>query len=74
MSTMSPNDPSALPDVYGIQALSEGPTHHLTSCCGILVCRRGDGVGVRERLKENRLLSAIPVMVVTGRDPEVAEQ
>ena len=47
---------------------------NLTSCCGILVCRRGDGVGVRERLKENRLLSAIPVMVVTGRDPEVAEQ
>ena len=27
MSTMSPNDPSVLPDVYGIQALSEGPTH-----------------------------------------------
>jgi DNA-binding response OmpR family regulator len=33
-----------------------------------------DGVGVRERLKGNQLLLAIPVMVVTGRDPEVAEQ
>jgi DNA-binding response OmpR family regulator len=46
----------------------------LTSCCWILVCRREDGVVVLERLKSNRLLSAIPVMMVTERDPEGAEQ
>ena len=27
MSTMSPNDPSVLPDVHGIQAVSEARTH-----------------------------------------------
>jgi DNA-binding response OmpR family regulator len=34
----------------------------------------GDGFVVLERLKSNRLLSAIPVIVVTVRDPGVAEQ
>jgi CheY-like chemotaxis protein len=71
MSTMSPNDPSVLPEVYGIQALSEGPTHQPHVVLWDLDLRRGDGVVVLERLKGNRLLSAIPV---TGRDPEVAEQ
>ncbi|MEO5630751.1 MAG: hypothetical protein ABIQ24_10515 [Nitrospiraceae bacterium] len=39
-----------------------------------MVCRREDGVVVLERLKSNRLLSAIPVMVVMVRDPEGTEQ
>jgi DNA-binding response OmpR family regulator len=39
-----------------------------------LVCRGGDGFVVLERLKSNRLLSAIPVIVVTVRDPGVAKQ
>jgi DNA-binding response OmpR family regulator len=33
-----------------------------------------DGFVVLERLKRNRLLAASPVIVVTVRDPEVAEQ
>jgi DNA-binding response OmpR family regulator len=33
-----------------------------------------DGFVVLERLKSHRLLSAIPVIVVTVRGPEVAEQ
>jgi DNA-binding response OmpR family regulator len=39
-----------------------------------LVCRGEDGFVVLERLKRNRLLAASPVIVVTVRDPEVAEQ
>ena len=34
----------------------------------------GDGFVVLERLKSNQLFSAIPVIVVTVQDPEVAEQ
>ena len=34
----------------------------------------GDGFVVLERLKSNRLLSAMPVIVVTTQGPEVAEQ
>ena len=46
----------------------------LTSSCWIWVLPEGDGFLVLDRLKGNRLLSAIPVIVVTVRDPEVAEQ
>ena len=35
---------------------------------------REDGIIVLERLKSHRLLSAIPVIVVTVQDPAVAEQ
>ena len=34
----------------------------------------GDGFVVLERLKSNRLVSAIPVIVVTAQDHAVAEQ
>jgi DNA-binding response OmpR family regulator len=34
----------------------------------------GDGFVVLERLKSNRLVSAIPVIVVTAQDPAVPEQ
>jgi putative two-component system response regulator len=34
----------------------------------------GDGFYVLERLKSNRLLSDIPVIVVTVRDPQEAEE
>jgi DNA-binding response OmpR family regulator len=39
-----------------------------------LVCRGENGFVVLERRKGNPLLSAIPVIVVTVRDPELAEQ
>jgi hypothetical protein len=53
MLTMSPNDPSGLPDVNGIQAVSEARPH-------------------KPRLV--LLNFGLPVIVVMGRDPEVAEQ
>jgi putative two-component system response regulator len=34
----------------------------------------GDGFVVLERLKSNRLVSAIPVIVVTAQNPAAAEQ
>ena len=73
MSTISPNDPSVLPDVHGIQAVSEGRTHQPHVALLDLGLPGEDGVIVLERLKRNRLLSAIPVSVVMGRDPEVGE-
>lgn len=54
--------------------MSEARKHQPPSFCWIVVCRGRDGFVVLERLKSNRLLSAIPVIVVTARGPEVAEQ
>ena len=74
MSNMSPNDQSVHSDVNGLQAVREARTHQSH---GMLLDRGlpgGDGLVVLERLKGNRLLSAIPVSVVTGRDPEVSEK
>ena len=58
----------------GIQALSEALKHQPHVILLDLGLPGGDGFVVLERLKSNRLLSAIPVIVVTVRDPEVAEQ
>lgn len=58
----------------GIQALSEARKHQPHVILLDLGLPGGDGFVVLERLKNNRLLSAIPVIVVTARDPGVAEQ
>ena len=58
----------------GIQALSEARKHQPHVILLDLGLPGGDGFLVLERLKSNRLLSTIPVIVVTGRGPEVAEQ
>ncbi len=58
----------------GIQALSAARKHQPHVILLDLGLPGGDGFVVLERLKGNRLLSAIPVIVVTVRDPEEAEQ
>ncbi len=58
----------------GIQALSEARKHQPHVILLDLGLPGGDGFVVLERLKGNRLLSAIPVIVVTAQDPGVAEQ
>jgi DNA-binding response OmpR family regulator len=58
----------------GMQAVSEARTHQPHVILLDLGLPEGDGFVVLERLKGNRLLSAIPVIVVTVRDPEVTEQ
>ena len=57
----------------GIQALSEARKHQPHVILLDLGLPGGDGFLVLERLKSNRLLPAIPVIVVTGRGPEVVE-
>ena len=57
-----------------IQALSEARKHQPHVMLLDLGLSGGDGVVVLERLKSNRLLLAIPAIVVTARDPGVAEQ
>ena len=57
----------------GIQAISAARTHQPKAIFLDLGLPGGDGFVVLERLKGNRLLSAIPVIVVTVRDPDVAE-
>ena len=73
MSTMSPNDPSVLPDVHGIQAVREARTHQPH----VVLLNRGLPEGRRRCLtrttEEEPAAVAIPVMVVTGRDPEMGE-
>jgi DNA-binding response OmpR family regulator len=58
----------------GIQALSEARKRQPHVILLDLGLPGGDGFVVLERLKSNRLLSAIPVIVVTAQDPGVAEQ
>lgn len=58
----------------GMQALSETRKHQPHVILLDLGLPGGDGFVVLERLKSNRLLSAIPVIVVTVQAPEVAEQ
>ena len=58
----------------GIQALSEARKHQPHVILLDLGLPGGDGFVALERLKSNRLLSAIPVIVVTVRGPEMAEQ
>ena len=57
----------------GIQAVSEARKHQPHVILLDLGLPGGDGFVVLERLKSNRLLSAIPVIVVTALAPEVAE-
>jgi putative two-component system response regulator len=54
--------------------LSEARKHQPHAILSDLGLPGRDGFVVLERLKSNRLLSAIPVIVVTARDPGVAEQ
>jgi DNA-binding response OmpR family regulator len=58
----------------GIQTLSEARKYQPHVILLDLGLPGGDGFVVLERLKSNRLLSAIPVIVVTVQDPAVAEQ
>jgi len=58
----------------GIQALSEARKHQPHLILLDLGLPGGDGFVVLERLKSNRLLSAIPVIVVTVQDAALAEQ
>ncbi|MCX5727996.1 MAG: response regulator [Nitrospirae bacterium] len=58
----------------GIQALSGARKHQPHVILLDLGLPGGDGFVVLERLKRNQLFSAIPVIVVTVQDPEVAEQ
>ena len=57
----------------GIQAVSEARKHQPHVILLDLGLPGGDGFVVLERLKQNRLLSAIPVIVVTAQAPAVAE-
>ena len=58
----------------GMQAVSAALTHQPHAILLDLGLPGGDGFLVLDRLRGNRLLSAIPVIVVTVKDPEVAEQ
>lgn len=58
----------------GIQALSEARKHQPRVILLDLGLPGGDGFVVLERLKSNRLVSAIPVIVVTAQAPAAAEQ
>ncbi|HEY6085831.1 MAG TPA: response regulator [Nitrospira sp.] len=58
----------------GMQAMSEARKHQPQVILLDLGLPGGDGFVVLERLKGNRLLSVIPVIVVTVQDRELAEQ
>lgn len=58
----------------GVQAVGEARKHLPAAIILDLGLPGGDGFVVLERLKSNTLLSDIPVIVVTARDPDVAEQ
>jgi CheY-like chemotaxis protein len=57
----------------GMQALNEARKHQPHVILLDLGLPGGDGFVVLERLKSNRLLSPIPVIVVTVQAPEEAE-
>lgn len=58
----------------GVQAMSEARKHQPQAILLDLGLPGGDGFVVLERLKGNRFLSAIPVIIVTVQDPQIAEQ
>ena len=58
----------------GMQAMAGARFHHPQAILLDLGLPGGDGFLVLERLKHNRLLSDIPVIVVTGRDRQEAEE
>jgi CheY-like chemotaxis protein len=57
----------------GLQAMSEARKQQPRVILLDLGLPGGNGLVVLERLKQNRLLSAIPVIVVTAQDPALAE-
>jgi DNA-binding response OmpR family regulator len=58
----------------GMQAISAARRHEPQAILLDLGLPGGDGFYVLERLKGNRLLKDIPVIVVTGRDRHEAEE
>lgn len=58
----------------GMQAVATARLHHPQAILLDLGLPGGDGFLVLERLKNNRLLSDIPVIVVTVRDRQEAEE
>jgi DNA-binding response OmpR family regulator len=58
----------------GMQAISAARRHEPQAILLDLGLPGGDGFYVLERLKSNRMLSDIPVIVVTVRDPREAEE
>jgi DNA-binding response OmpR family regulator len=58
----------------GMHAISAARRHEPQAILLDLGLPGGDGFYVLERLKSNRLLSDIPVIVVTVRDPQEAEE
>ena len=58
----------------GMQAIAAARLHLPQAILLDLGLPGGDGLLVLERLKHNRLLSDIPVIVVTGRDRQEAEE
>ncbi|MEC4890683.1 MAG: response regulator [Nitrospira sp.] len=57
----------------GVQALSEARKHQPDAILLDLGLPGGDGFLILQRLKSNQLLQAIPVIIVTARDREMAE-
>jgi len=57
----------------GVQAMSEARNQRPAAVLLDLGLPGGDGFVVLERLKGNKLLSSIPVIVVTAQDSQVAE-
>ncbi|BFU93369.1 MAG: conserved protein of unknown function [Nitrospira sp.] len=58
----------------GMQATNAALRHEPHAILLDLGLPAGDGFCVLERLKHNTRLSKIPVIVVTGRDPQEAEE
>ena len=58
----------------GMQAVAAARFHQPQAILLDLGLPGGDGFYVLERLKSNRLLSEIPVIVVTARDRQEAEE
>ena len=58
----------------GLQAIAAARLHQPQAILLDLGLPGGDGLVVLERLKSNRLLSQIPVIVVTVRDRQDAEE
>ncbi|HXX76669.1 MAG TPA: response regulator [Nitrospiraceae bacterium] len=58
----------------GMQAISVARHHQPQAILLDLGLPGGDGFYVLELLKRNRILSDIPVIVVTARDPQEAEE
>ena len=58
----------------GMQAVAAAQQHQPQAILLDLGLPGGDGFVVLERLKSNRMLTDIPVIVVTVRDPQEAEE